>query len=241
MSANLTPYNFTITDQSPLFQYFPFRDGAITNGWNVTYTTMLNPAMSFSSAQLGAEVRTLIGAGVSKSATFWSLCKVFQCQPSSHSTTFVGASARLDWEGTAIYLYGTGSQNGYTINLDGTQITQTPGDLSASELLFSQSGLNYGSHSLVLTVVQSEVTISNAIITVGLGEVGYVPVSTFNRISNHSPVLWSKIALSKLPRFLLQPRASCSPVNGSPSWPMAVALSSLELEPTSREVLYHFP
>ena len=169
MSSNLTPYNFTITDQSPLFQYFPFRDGAIANGWNVTYASGLN---SGSSAQLGAEVRTLVGAGVSNSTIFWISSWIVQCQPSSHTTTFVGASARLDWEGTAIYLYGEGSQDGYTIDLDGTQITQTPGVSGAPGLLFSQSGLAYGSHSLVLTVVQSGATISNAIITVGLGKVG---------------------------------------------------------------------
>lgn len=84
----------------------------------------------------------------------------------------MGASARLDWEGTAVYLYGEGSQDGYAIDLDGTQITQTPGVLGAPGLLFSQSGLVYGSHSLILTVVQSGAIISNAIITVGLGEVG---------------------------------------------------------------------
>lgn len=58
MSSSLTPYNFTITDQSPLFQYSPFRDGAITNGWNVTYTAELNPG-------------SRVGAGVSNSTTFW--------------------------------------------------------------------------------------------------------------------------------------------------------------------------
>ena len=84
----------------------------------------------------------------------------------------MGASAELDWIGTAIYLYGEGSQNGYTIELDGTTTTQTPGVLNAPGLLFSQSGLTYGRHSLILRVVRTGATISNATITVGMGEVG---------------------------------------------------------------------
>ena len=84
----------------------------------------------------------------------------------------MGATAQLDWTGTAIYLYGGGPPNGYTIELDGTVTTQTPGAPNAPGLLFSQSSLTYGSHSLVLKVVQSSITISNAIITVGMGEVG---------------------------------------------------------------------
>ena len=92
-----------------------------------------------------------------------------QRQPSSHSTTFAGASVRLDWIGTAVYLYGEGSQGGYTISLDGA--TPTSGSSNAPGLLFSQSDITYGPHYVVLTVGQS-VTISQAIITVGMGEVG---------------------------------------------------------------------
>jgi hypothetical protein len=84
----------------------------------------------------------------------------------------VGASARLDWIGTAVYLYGEGYDNGYTIELDGTQTSQTSGVLGAPGLLFSQSDLTYGPHSLVLKVVRLGATISNATITVGMGEVG---------------------------------------------------------------------
>lgn len=38
MSAALAPYNFTINDQSPLFQYLPYPDGPIASSWNVTYS-----------------------------------------------------------------------------------------------------------------------------------------------------------------------------------------------------------
>jgi hypothetical protein len=76
--------------------------------------------------------------------------------------------------GTAIYLYGEASQGEYTIELDGTQTTPAS---SAPGLLFSQSNLAYGSHTLVLQVVKSGATISNATITVGMGQAGYVSLS----------------------------------------------------------------
>jgi hypothetical protein len=41
MSSNLVPYNFTITDQSPLFQYSPYRDGLASGGWNGSYASGL--------------------------------------------------------------------------------------------------------------------------------------------------------------------------------------------------------
>jgi hypothetical protein len=92
----------------------------------------------------------------------------------------VGASARLDWVGTAIYLYGEGYPDGYTIELDGTQHNKTSSFLSAPGLLFSQSNMTYGPHSMVLQVTQTGATISNATITVGVGEVGYVSASNLN-------------------------------------------------------------
>jgi len=92
----------------------------------------------------------------------------YDAQPSSHSTTFVGASAQLNWTGTAIYLYGEGSQNGYAIELDGNLTTQTP----VPGLLFTQSGLAYGQHQLILRVLGGAISISSADITVGMGEMG---------------------------------------------------------------------
>ena len=61
MSSGLTKYNFTITDQSPLFQYSPFRDGPISGGWNVTYPGVSSPSSS---------TQAPIGAGVSEPAVF---------------------------------------------------------------------------------------------------------------------------------------------------------------------------
>jgi len=89
---------------------------------------------------------------------------------STHRTGLPGATVRLDWLGTAIYLYGEASLGAYTIQLDGVTTDGT----SAPGLLFAKSGLAYGSHSLTLRVVQgtSTTSISNAIITVGMGETG---------------------------------------------------------------------
>lgn len=84
----------------------------------------------------------------------------------------MGASVQLDWIGTAVYLYGEGPPNGFTIEVDGTQANQVSSFLSAPGLLFTQSNLSYGPHSLVLRVVQPEVSISNATITVGMGDAG---------------------------------------------------------------------
>jgi hypothetical protein len=84
----------------------------------------------------------------------------------------VGASAQLDWIGTGIYLYGEGYDEGYTIELDDTKTTPTSSVLGTPGLLFSQSNLTYGPHSLVLRVVRLGATISNATITVGMGEPG---------------------------------------------------------------------
>ena len=92
-------------------------------------------------------------------------------QPSSHRTTLAGASVELDWIGTAIYLYGDASAGslGYTVQFDGVQSSNIT---ISTGLLFSQSQLNYGPHSLVLMVVQGQVSISNSTITVGMGKIG---------------------------------------------------------------------
>lgn len=58
MSSQLTPYNFTISDQSPLFQYLP---GPIQSSWNVTYAD--NPDSEWAP-------NVFVGTGVSHSAVF---------------------------------------------------------------------------------------------------------------------------------------------------------------------------
>jgi hypothetical protein len=159
MSSNLTPYNFTITDQSPLFQYTPFRDGPISNGWTLTYQSELDPG-----------TLTHIGSGVSNTAFFWISRSLFQSQASSHSTTFAGATVQVNWNGTAIYVYGDASGGVYTITVDNE--AQTPGSLTSAGLLFSQQGMTYGYHTLLLTVKSGTIALWHADITVGMGEVG---------------------------------------------------------------------
>ena len=63
---SLAPYNFTISDQSPLFQYpsLPFRDGPIQSSWNVTYAYDPDSAWA---------LNLFVGAGVSHYAVFETL------------------------------------------------------------------------------------------------------------------------------------------------------------------------
>lgn len=86
---------------------------------------------------------------------------------SSHRTSFAGASVTLNWVGTAVYLYGQSAS--YSTTLDGSQSSSSS---TETGLLYSQAGLSYGSHTLVLQTGQGQTSISNAIITVGLGAVG---------------------------------------------------------------------
>lgn len=38
MTSNLTPYNFSYSDNSPLFKYLPYRDGPTDSGWNLSFS-----------------------------------------------------------------------------------------------------------------------------------------------------------------------------------------------------------
>jgi hypothetical protein len=85
-----------------------------------------------------------------------------------------GASVLLDWLGTAVYLYGNASLGRYSTYLDG-QRTVTNATVDTSRLLFTGTDLDYRPHSLVLVLVEGEISISNTIITVGMGELGSAP------------------------------------------------------------------
>ena len=158
----LNPFNFTISDMSPIFHYYPSRDGPIDSSWNASFSG--SPDSTWAPGTLGVGVRSFL----QRQHTFPDL---FYLKTSAHRTTLPGASVRLDWLGTAIYLYGSASVGAYTIELDGAT---TKVETNMPELLFAKSGLTYGSHSLTLHVVlgTSTTSISGAIITVGMGETG---------------------------------------------------------------------
>ncbi|EPS99024.1 hypothetical protein FOMPIDRAFT_1125411 [Fomitopsis schrenkii] len=143
-SGNCLPYNISLTDQSAVVRFFPDRDGAVDDSWNTTYSDS-----SFSE---------------------WSYDDTFGKGVSSHRTTSVGAYILIDWAGTAVWIYGTASKGSYNVTIDQGSTVQGEGDVGG--LLFSQTGLTYGLHTINLTVTGGEVSVSGAIITVGMGEPG---------------------------------------------------------------------
>lgn len=150
-AMSLAPFNLTIPDQSPTFRYSPYSDGDINGGWNVTYTGISDSSYVVHTSQS-------IGQGIS-----------------THRTSFVGASASIEWTGTAVYLIGSsqGGGSAYTTSVDDS--TALPGQPNSDQhLLASYTGLNYGDHTLTLDVVEpSLINLSAAIITVGIGAPGY--------------------------------------------------------------------
>lgn len=94
--AIATPINITVSHLSPTINYTPSRSGESGNTWNVTYTEP-QPAPNNGS----------IGDG-----------------PSSHYTTFNGASASLGFVGTAVYVYGyvNGSADDVSLRVGGVKL-----------------------------------------------------------------------------------------------------------------------
>lgn len=142
-------YNFTIPDRSPTIVYLPSRDGPLTSSWNVTYSN--SPDSSYDTSHTS----TNLASGIS-----------------SHRTSLVGATVEVDFKGTAVYLYGSAQAGSYSTSLDGATAVQGAPD---EQLLLHATGLSYDKHSLILTVTRAEeVSISYAVLTVGVGTVGYV-------------------------------------------------------------------
>jgi hypothetical protein len=143
----LSPYNITISSQCATIVYQPYREGLISGGWNVTYSG--NDDSSYNLQTIG------IGA-------------------SSRRTTLAGATFQIDWVGTAIYLYGSAPSGSFSVSLDGgNSVTGSPD--TSQGLLNSLTGLQYGNHTVVLTVVGgNEVNFGGAVLTVGVGYQGRV-------------------------------------------------------------------
>ncbi|KAF8915800.1 hypothetical protein CPB85DRAFT_1291849 [Mucidula mucida] len=139
-------YNITVLDQSPTVVYSPYRDGPLDSSWRIIYSN--SPESTYDATHNNEN----LSSGTSL-----------------HSTTLSGASLKIDFKGTAIYLYGTGSADAYTTSLDGKDTSGSPSD----DLLASYTGLDYASHSLVLTTTQnSQLNFTSALLTVGIGEAG---------------------------------------------------------------------
>ncbi|KAK7058654.1 hypothetical protein VNI00_002290 [Paramarasmius palmivorus] len=140
------PYNVTISSRTASILYSPTRDTSLDKGWNVTYSNGVKDVGWFGKAGVG------IG---------------------SHSTTTAGATMKLSWVGTAIYLYGESAKaTSYGISVDGVDVFGSSPSGSSFEpgLLGLKTGLSYGSHTAELTVVGGDkVRFQHAIVTIGMG------------------------------------------------------------------------
>lgn len=140
-------YNITVSDQSPTISYTPYRDGDIASSWMVMYTN--SPESTYDASHN----TTNLSSGTSL-----------------HTTTYQGASLEIQWKGTAIYVYGSGSVGAYTTTLDSdSDVEGAPSD----GVLVSHTGLDYAVHTLTLTTTStSQLNFTSAILTVGIGEAG---------------------------------------------------------------------
>ncbi|KAI0373937.1 hypothetical protein BV20DRAFT_589765 [Pilatotrama ljubarskyi] len=143
-------FPLTIDDTSPLVLYQPFGDSftgvpTVAAGWN-SYDTIGGLAQSPSGS--GSSIEATIGNGTSL-----------------HVTASDGAALQIDWNGTAITIFGTlvqtlSSNALYSVILDGTATTNFISDLSpvptvdtaATDVLALFTGLQDGAHSIQLTL-----------------------------------------------------------------------------------------
>ncbi|KZT69816.1 hypothetical protein DAEQUDRAFT_726127 [Daedalea quercina L-15889] len=144
-SPTYSPLNVSLTDQSAIVRFFPHRDGLITDNWNVTYSN--------------------------SNFADWSYDHNFGSGTSSHRTVLQDAYVVIDWAGTALWIYGESTGTYYAQVDNGTVLLTTD---PTSGLLFSQTNLQYGLHTAVLYVLGGEVSLTAAIVTVGMGETGTV-------------------------------------------------------------------
>ncbi|KAJ3535213.1 hypothetical protein NM688_g7009 [Phlebia brevispora] len=137
-------FDVTIDDTSPTIVYSPFGDsfGAsnASDGWNPCYSLTGAPACDSSSGQDNTTATSL------------------------HATASDGASMTLDWNGTAVSLYGYFPTNNpsfpsalsYSVSLDGISTTNYVSQLSSGnisqDILASFTSLTNGAHSVQLTM-----------------------------------------------------------------------------------------
>ncbi|KAF9268182.1 hypothetical protein L218DRAFT_1073523 [Marasmius fiardii PR-910] len=144
------PYNFSIPDSSPTFIYYPTREGGdLKSGWRSFYSN--SPDSAFDSTNPTENKASGI---------------------SSHSTSMQGASLEINFLGTAIWIYGSGSAGAYTTRLNDRD--PVDGQPSPSNgLLASYSGLDYKAHTFSLNVTQAQsLNITSATMEVGVGKQG---------------------------------------------------------------------
>jgi len=88
-----------------------------------------------------------------------------------------------------VWLYGTAVENSYTVAIDGNDVVQGQG--ATDGVLFGVTDLTYGLHTITLTVVEGEVSITGAVITVGMGSSLARTLLQSRNISATTPNLFS--------------------------------------------------
>ncbi|KAL7424967.1 hypothetical protein Q5752_000654 [Cryptotrichosporon argae] len=107
-------YNNTIPDVSPMMRFWPSRSGLAAETWNET----------FSGSPWSTWANNTIGAG-----------------SSAHTTSRVGATVAVSWEGTAVW-WNANSTGTYTLDVDGQSYGQA----------LEATGLNDSWHTATITV-----------------------------------------------------------------------------------------
>ena len=124
MSAPQTTHTLSIVDQSPVFQFSPYMSNSTDDGWKVFYQD--SPDSSYDLTHTANN----LGHG-----------------QSHHASTSSGASATIEFYGSACTLYGVADAGTYKTRLDDGD--EQDGSPSGSNTLAAYSGLDYGKHTLV--------------------------------------------------------------------------------------------
>ncbi|KAF7365272.1 hypothetical protein MVEN_00399000 [Mycena venus] len=119
-------WNFTIDDTSPFLTYTPYADGSNSG--------LTNGWIPWYQTTGFLPKNAVPGVG-----------------ESYHITSRNNASVAFEFYGNAIYLYGT-SNSSYAVTVDATNSAHTP---PTSDLLFSATDLDVGTHSVTLTATPS--------------------------------------------------------------------------------------
>ncbi|KZP00805.1 hypothetical protein CALVIDRAFT_533139 [Calocera viscosa TUFC12733] len=179
---SVQPYNITLGEESPTFQYTPVRDGPVSEGWNSSYSgnTEWN------------NLEDTVGVGTPY-----------------RRTEVDGAGFSLVFHGTALYLcLTTNSTNGIddgigdtvtvALTIDNNAVGKTASasdqacsSFPGSEILLFAEGLTYGSHTAEFIATMSDIHTSvnfyGGIVTLSAGPPGTIVSSSPLVVDDRNP------------------------------------------------------
>ncbi|KAL1739963.1 hypothetical protein HDZ31DRAFT_48448 [Schizophyllum fasciatum] len=149
MSAPQTTYTLNIHDQSPVFQFAPYMSNSTDDGWKVIYQD--SPDSTYDHTHTANN----LGHG-----------------RSHHLSNSSGATATIEFYGSACVLYGSADAGSYKTKLD-DEGDQDGAPNESDGTLVAYNGLDYGKHRMTLTVSGGKtVDIMSVDVVLGLGEQG---------------------------------------------------------------------